>query len=68
MRSITKGQIVFPAYAGVIPYHAEYNQGANRVPRIRGGDPLLRPFDGHPRQVFPAYAGVIPGIFEAEMT
>ena len=31
--------VLFPAYAGVIPKNSIGNAGAAAVPRIRGGDP-----------------------------
>ena len=32
-------ELLFPAYAGVIPFHGRSRRNAVAFPRIRGGDP-----------------------------
>ena len=63
IRSLTDGQ-VFPAYAGMIRHEVFQPVVSDRVPRLRGDDPLnisgeVRRGFGKRTFVFPAYAGMI---------
>ena len=50
---------VFPVYAGVIPRSAICVIVSVSVPRVCGGDPLLKQLCSLRFAVFPVYAGVI---------
>ena len=51
---------LFPAYAGVIPFHGLSTFLSTPFPRIRGGDPRHGCRSYQAACLFPAYAGVIP--------
>ena len=52
--------LLFPAYAGVIPLYRVFVQIDTAFPRIRGGDPQMTSVRSGHGILFPAYAGVIP--------
>ena len=53
-------EILFPAYAGVIPRRTTPPSATTTFPRIRGGDPQNADDFEAQVKLFPAYAGVIP--------
>ena len=53
--------LVFPAYAGMIPTEIHVSPYPTGVPRIRGDDPSHRYAVTVICAVFPAYAGIILG-------
>ena len=59
--------IVFPAYAGMIPYKINVDTLNVRVPRIRGDDPSAACRGMLHTVVFPAYAGMIPLLARLEI-
>ena len=50
---------LFPAYAGVIPWHCLSVARLAAFPRICGGDPMGAQQKYNRNSLFPAYAGVI---------
>ena len=57
---LNAGDLLFPAYAGVILKDAEEKVDELTFPRIRGGDPIGCVIWPSMPVLFPAYAGVIP--------
>ena len=58
--------LLFPAYAGVIPYDDDHVPGMIAFPRIRGGDPFHPPRKCGKCRLFPAYAGGDPNMAQFE--